>query len=152
VFGKKLGSCLCEHSHRNILRYCHRLTKGFDSLQLMHCLRRKIRFSTDRARPHRNALNHKKIHPLTENSRHVLQMNLTAATMGAVDWAILTGFVKHHWCSWWLRELTIFMFSHELWRGRSPPKERKANVFGDRPISDPNLSAYWLNRQDDKPE
>jgi hypothetical protein len=61
----------------------------------MHRLRRKIRLSTDRARPHRNALNDKKIHPLTENLRHVFQMNLIATAMGAGDWAILTGVVYH---------------------------------------------------------
>jgi hypothetical protein len=58
-------------------------------------LRRKIRLSTARARPHRNALNDKEIHPLAENSRHILQMNLTAVAVGAGDWAILTGFVEH---------------------------------------------------------
>jgi hypothetical protein len=61
----------------------------------MHRLRREIRLSTARTRPHRNALNHKKIHPLSENSRHILQMNLIAPAVGAVDWAILTGFVEH---------------------------------------------------------
>jgi hypothetical protein len=56
----------------------------------MHSLRRKIRLSTARARPHRNALNDKEVRPLTENSRHILQMNLTAVAVGASDWAILT--------------------------------------------------------------
>jgi hypothetical protein len=96
MFGGRLGSCLCEHSNRNIPRHCHRLTKGFDSLQLMHRLRRKIRLSTARARPPRNALNDKEVRPLAENSRHILQMNLTAVAVGAGDWAILTGFVEHH--------------------------------------------------------
>jgi hypothetical protein len=95
VFDEKLGSCLCEHSNRNIPRHCHRLTKSFDSLQLMHRLRREIRLSTTRTRPHRNALNHKEVRPLAENSRHVLQMNLTAVAVGAGDWAILTGLVEH---------------------------------------------------------
>jgi hypothetical protein len=95
IFSEKLGSCLCERIHRNIPRHCHKLTKVFDSLQLMHRLRRKIRLSTARARPHQNALNHKKIRPLAEDSRHGLQMNLTAVAVGAGDWAILTRFVEH---------------------------------------------------------
>jgi hypothetical protein len=49
----------------------------------MHRLRRKIRLSTARARPHRNALNDKEVRPLAENSRHVLQINLIATAMGA---------------------------------------------------------------------
>jgi hypothetical protein len=96
VFGERLGSCLSEHSNRNIPRHCHRLTKGFDSLQLMHRPRSKIRLSTAWTRPHRNALNDKEVRPLTENSRYVLQMNLTAVAVGAGDWAIPTGFVEHH--------------------------------------------------------
>jgi hypothetical protein len=56
----------------------------------MHRLCRRIRLSTARARPHRNALNHKEVRPLAENSRHILQMNLTAVAVGAGDWAILT--------------------------------------------------------------
>jgi hypothetical protein len=61
----------------------------------MHRLRRKIRLSTVRTRPHRNALNDKKVRPLPENLCHILQMNLTAVAVGAGDWAILTGFVEH---------------------------------------------------------
>jgi hypothetical protein len=60
----------------------------------MHRLYRKIRLSTTGTRPHRNALNDKKVRPLPENSRHVLQMNLTAVAVGAD--ILNRGFQEHH--------------------------------------------------------
>ena len=69
------------HGDTALLR--QRFAQRFDSLELVHGTRGEVRLAATRARPHRNALDHKKIFARAKGTTDQLQLYLDACAVSA---------------------------------------------------------------------